>query len=134
MPEKNINFTDYSSTSYYENWDILRIGTDVLPSKSPGIGTLSANTRISMRGALAHEIFGHRSAALSGMTNVDPILEEVQASIRAARYAPNLTSTERVTLLRDAVSRLNNIGLRVRDIKNDLWMAQDNTFTPKIRR
>jgi hypothetical protein len=128
MPEENIGFTEHASTSYYQNWDQLRVGTDVLPSQTSGLGTLTANSRVSLRGALAHEIYGHRAAALAGMTHSDPLLEEVQASIRAARYAPGLTSTERVTLLRDAIARLSNAGIKIRDVKEGLWISQDNGF------
>jgi hypothetical protein len=131
MPEENISFTDFSSTSYYQNWDQLRIGTDLLPSQKAGLGTLTANSRVSMKGALAHEILGHRSAALAGMTHENPLLEEVQASIRAARHAPGLTKIERTTLLRDAIARLNKSGIRIRDIKDSLWIEQ-KYFTPRF--
>ncbi|WP_257219446.1 hypothetical protein [Paenibacillus sp. LK1] len=49
-------------------------------------------------------------------------LDEAQASIRAARFAPELASVERMTLLRDAVTRLKNADLRVQDVKNELYI------------
>ena len=54
------------------------------------------NDNISLKGAIAHEIVGHRDAALKNMTNADDLLEEVQASIRAARFAPDLDFQERM--------------------------------------
>ncbi len=58
-----------------------------------------------MRGTLAHGLIGHRAAEIAGRTQAIGFLEEAQASIRAARYAPGLGSTERYTLLRDGISR-----------------------------
>jgi len=52
-------------------------------------------------------------------------LDEAQASIRAARFAPELTSVERMTLLRDAVTRLKNADHRVQDVKNELIFNTD---------
>lgn len=52
-------------------------------------------------------------------------LEEAQASIRAARFAPDLTSTERFTLLRDGITRLQNAPggpVRIRDVKSSLYI------------
>lgn len=50
--------------------------------------------------------------------------DEAQASIRAARFAPELTSTERMTLLRDAITRLHNGGLKWRDVKDQLYVNE----------
>ena len=79
----------------------LVINTDVLPAAAPGVGTLSANTRISMNATLAHEIVGHYEATIAGRSfplyDLPPevvkrnyALDEAQASIRAARFAPEL--------------------------------------------
>jgi hypothetical protein len=72
-----------------------------------------------------HELVGHREAALAGRTHGSLALEEAQASIRAARFAPGLSSTERVTLLRDAISRLQNAPngpIRVRNVRDSLYI------------
>lgn len=69
------------------------------------------STRIR-EGAVAHEVVGHRAAARAGRTQDIPVLEEAQASIRAARFAPGLTAIERLTLIRDAVERPHKAGLR----------------------
>lgn len=131
FPEENIVFRDSWNTGMM--YDRLYINTDVLPAISPGIGTLSANSRVSGKATIAHEIVGHYEAYANGkafnLYDVDAAtytrnfaLDEAQASIRAARFAPGLTSTDRMTLLRDAITRLNNGGLRVRDVKDELYI------------
>jgi hypothetical protein len=106
-----------------DSFDVLYIGSDVLPANTPtGLGTMTANSRDSWKGAISHELIGHREAALAGKTNAIPVLEEAQASIRAARFGPELSNTERITLLRDAIARLNKSGYRIRDVKDSLFM------------
>lgn len=123
MPDK-VSFTPDGNTSYYPGWDTLRIAPDLLPHKNPPVGTLGANSRIGMKGCLAHELKGHRAAALAGKTHPNPILEEAQASIRAARYGHNLSQAERYALLRDAIARLSQRGIRIRDVKAELWIHE----------
>jgi hypothetical protein len=123
MPEERIRFSEYDYTAYGSTFDVLIIGTDVLPARTPpGLGSLAANSRISARGAIAHELVGHREAALAGRTHAIDDLEEAQASIRAARFAPALSDTERMTLLRGAVARLRRAGYRVRDVRGELYI------------
>ena len=124
IAEENVIFSENMNTSYklLFGQDRLYVGTDVLPATGK---SLAANSRISMRGAIAHELEGHRVAELAGKTNVNALLEEVQASIRAARFAPDLTNTERITLIRDAVERLHKAGLKVREVKGELWITKD---------
>ncbi|TQV86824.1 RHS repeat domain-containing protein, partial [Aliikangiella coralliicola] len=115
---------DTNLNTGYLNGDlfsILNIGSDVIPG-NVGRGTLTANSRVSVRGTLAHEIVGHREAALAGRTQSLLHLEEAQASIRAARFGPDLTSTERITLLRDGITRLHKKGVKVRDVKDQLFI------------
>ena len=70
----------------------LFIGTDVYPSKSP----VSENGKVSFKATIAHEIVGQREAYLKGWTQPEgnclpgTIMEEIQASIRAARFTPDL--------------------------------------------
>jgi RHS repeat-associated protein len=116
------------STSYGNMFgqEVLNIGSDVIPG-NVGTSTLTANSRISVNGTLAHEVVGHREAALAGRTQDNIFFEEAQASIRAARFAPDLSSTERFTLLRDAITRLNHPDLpggpvNIRDIKDSLYI------------
>lgn len=117
-------FSDHYRTAYNEKYDAFTIGTDVKPSEHPRVGTLYANQRVSLKATLAHEIIGHREAHLKGHTHFDPIYEEVQASIRAARFAPDLTNIERITLLRDARARLGNEA-KLKDIKDKLFIEEE---------
>jgi hypothetical protein len=97
----------------------LVIGTDVVPlpqrSKHP-------NDNISIRGGIAHEIVGHREAELRGRTQSTKPMEEAQASIRAARFAPDLSRSERIDLIRDGINRLHNANLSLRDVKGILFI------------
>jgi hypothetical protein len=117
MPEDRIFFLEHENTAYGMNEDILLIGTDVLPlnkiSKNP-------NDNISLKGTIAHEIIGHRDARLKGITQNDNALEEAQASIRAARFAPDLSKKEQMDLLKDAMCRLRDAEMKLRNVKNKL--------------
>ena len=123
LPEDRVRFVDHTElhTAYGPSFDILHIGSDVMPGHM-GSGTRTANSRITWRGAVAHELIGHREAALARKTQSEDHLEEAQASIRAARFAPDLTHTERYTLLREAITRLHEAGLRVRSVKAQLYI------------
>ncbi|WP_437793358.1 SpvB/TcaC N-terminal domain-containing protein [Sorangium sp. So ce693] len=125
MPAERTVVSSSQNTSHAGGMlDILIIGPDVLPAANAPVGTTGANARIGMRGALAHELIGHREAYLAGRTLSDGIFEEAQASIRAAKLAPGLSSTERVTLLRDAVNRLHNAGRTTEDIRPLLFLGR----------
>jgi hypothetical protein len=116
MPVEKIGYNDFILTGYWPGYDWLTIGTDVLP----GERTKNPNGNISWRGAIAHEIVGHREARLKGFDQPDELLEEVQASIRAARFAPDLSCLERVDLLRDAIYRLRIRGIKLCSVKHKL--------------
>ncbi len=112
------------NTAYSPGFDLLQIGSDVMPAtRAPGTGTHSANTRLSWKGSIAHELVGHREAALADKTQSQLPLEEAQASIRAARFAPSLTSTERYTLLRDGITRLYKANIKFRQVKHILHIT-----------
>ncbi|MCL2219968.1 MAG: hypothetical protein FWC23_07475 [Chitinispirillia bacterium] len=117
MPEDRIAYGSYELTCYGPMLDILLIGTDVLPgnkrSKDP-------NNNVSLKGTIAHEIIGHREAWLKGLTQPIHVLEEAQASIRAARFAPNLDRSDRIDLIRDAIYRLHKRGISLRMVKDKL--------------
>ena len=120
MPKEMITFSDGVYTAYGEYFDRLYIGTDVMPGENP----ISANEKISMRGAIAHELAGHRDAHLKGRTQENAVYEEIQASIRGARFGIGLTNEERYILLRDAAERAHKNGLRLRDIKGRLYINE----------
>ena len=111
------------NTGYNPGWDVLQIGSDIMPAVNPrGKGTQKANDRLTWKSSIAHELVGHREAALAGNTQLETPLEEAQASIRAARFGPSLSSTERYTLLRDGITRLYKAHLRIRQVKNLLYI------------
>jgi hypothetical protein len=121
LTRTNMTFTDNLNTSYSTcfGMDLLQIGTDVMPSLTK---FASANSRISWKGCIAHELAGHRAAALVGKTHADLLLEEVQASIRASMYGLDLTTLERETLMLDALERLEKNNLKLENIKQTLWL------------
>jgi len=116
-------FTDVYRTAYNEKFDAYIIGTDVKPLANAKFGVMNANQRISIKGTLAHEVIGHREAHIKGWTQYDDVLEEVQASIRAARFAPDISDKERITLLMDARSRLGR-GRRLKDVRDLLHIDE----------
>ncbi|WP_224373224.1 hypothetical protein [Hyalangium versicolor] len=110
----------------------LYIGNDLKPTPATG-KSLSANQRVSERGAIAHEVVGHREASMLGRSQtprdyeawkaLSPAeqhrltqLEEAQASLRAAKFAPDLEKSERKILFKDAMERLDKIGMGVDDV------------------
>jgi hypothetical protein len=125
VPDDAIHLVDESNTSWGRMFgeERLHVGTDVAPSTSPRWRAASANSRISVKGAVAHEVVGHRAADIAGRTQAEVVLEEAQASIRAARFAPQLSPIERLTLIRDAVERLHRAGYRVSDVRDTLWIG-----------
>src|SRR5947209_2120773 len=60
---ERVRFVDSTrlNTSYGPSFDLLQVGADVLP-RNVGVGTLTANSRVSSRGAIGHELVGHREA------------------------------------------------------------------------
>ncbi len=123
MPEQRIYYVDYDCTGYGVSFDLLRIGTDVYPSQHYDHN--NANSNVSMRGAIAHEIVGHRMAALAGKSQDNEILEEAQASIRAAKFTLDLSRSERIILYRDAITRLRNGNIKLKDVKNKLHIFEE---------
>lgn len=122
MPPENIRYSDTYYTCYSGMFDILLIGTDAYPSeKHQDI----PNSNVSMHGAIAHEIIGHRRAALAGRTQTDNALEEAQASIRAAKFTPDLSASERMTLYRDGLTRLRNSNIQLKNIKQSLYIFEE---------
>lgn len=70
MPGDRIRISESMNTSYSPMYgdELLYIGTDVLPGAGP-----TANSLLSMRAAIAHEVVGHRGAATSGLTRSTPL-------------------------------------------------------------
>lgn len=109
----------------------LYINNDILPAPD---GT-TPNSLVSLKGALAHEIIGHyetikKNTAFQSIyynehgipTSIpkNEAKDEAQASIRAARFAPDLSNEERYILIRDALTRLKHENIKLNDIRNEL--------------
>ncbi|MEH7275210.1 SpvB/TcaC N-terminal domain-containing protein [Neobacillus vireti] len=107
MPQDRIMYRPLQNTAHWPESDLLMIGPDVNPVTSEGLINPNnpANSLITQRGTIAHEVLGHRSAYLAGMTHNLDWAEEAQASFRAALIAPGLTGEERWTLTLDAIAR-----------------------------
>lgn len=130
IKEEDISIADElaeQNTSYglMFGQDRLIINTDVMS------GALkTANSRLNWKAALAHELEGHRAAALAGKTYFDPsasakindLLEEVQASVRASLYGKDLNKVERFDLMQDAIERLQKNNLTLEEVIDKLWI------------
>jgi len=121
MPEESIYVLDNTLTGYGPSFDELVIGTDVVPQSKRG---KTPNENISLKGAIAHEIIGHRETVLSGKDHNVEALDEAQASIRAARFAPDLSMAERMILIRDGITRLRDAGIHIKDVKYKLHINE----------
>lgn len=109
--------------------EILIINNDVLPTNQ---STNNPNALVSGKGTIAHEIIGHYETAIKGTSfsqcdiienqlvrnSYNTALDEAQASIRAARFAPDLTTAERYILIRDGLQRLKQEGLKIADVRH----------------
>ncbi len=117
--------TDEARPTAY-NWrhDRVNLGHDLAPAAD--LSTVPAvergNASVSIKGAVAHEMIGHREAYQAGMDAgrrhpTDPkkahYLEEAQASYRAALLAPGLTNEQRMQLIRDGNERRRDLGARL---------------------
>lgn len=98
---------------------ILHIANDCYPNPEGR----KVNATLSYRAALAHEIIGHYESLLN-KNAFEPasLLDEVQASIRAARFAPNITDEDRFMLLMDAYGRIRTAIKEGRESSiKDVW-------------
>ena len=109
--------TAFHGSTEGDPFHYLVIGTDAYPVKEPGE---TANEQVSLNGCMAHEVVGHYEAWKKGTSQADPVLEEAQASIRASRFGVDLSDQERATLLRDAIERLEAVGIKLEDVADKL--------------
>lgn len=125
MPADQVKFWS-ANTAYSDFMDALFVGTDVMPAASPkGVGTATVNQRLGWKEAINHEVVGHRASQLAGKAHPpQSALDEAQASIRAARFGKGLTRLERTRLLRDGINRLRKEGLKIRDVRDKLWITE----------
>ena len=120
--EYDVSFSEYSNTAFVcstqgEKYCRLIIGTDVYPIPN----ATTPNELISYRGAIAHEIIGHFEAWKNNFECSILSIDEAQASIRAARFAPLLTHDERIILIKDALIRLKTANI-------PLWKAKKQMY------
>lgn len=123
--ESDIAYSNYSYTAFVgsvegEKYCRLVIGTDVFPSNAP----TSPNEKLSYKAAIAHEVVGHYEAWKGGFEQSVSALDEAQASIRAARFAEGLTKADRTNLLKDAVSRLRNADIPLKEARKHIKISK----------
>lgn len=100
--------------SFQDGTHFLVIGTDAYPSKTPR----NANEALPVNSAMAHEVVGHYETWLRGTIQEERLLDEAQASIRAARFAEGLTDEERDALMQDAYYRLSLYGKALEEVED----------------
>lgn len=124
MPKSKIYLREGMNTSWGIMFgrEMLNLAPDLKPVLRLSGRTLPPNSYISWKGGIAHEVIGHRQAALLGKTQSSLVLEEAQASLRAAMHAPELSVSERRMLIRDARFRLKKYGIIYREVKDSLWL------------
>ena len=141
MEKDRIYYRENSYTMYGPAFDWLVIGTDVLPKGNIEVGD-SANSRMSWKCCIAHEIIGHRQSHIKGksqLTQKDKEdysegllseeeykyksgLEEAQASYRAMLLTEGLSERERLDLKEDAENRLKAINRVYAEVKQILFL------------
>jgi hypothetical protein len=148
MPAKKIFYDENAYTSYGSLTDRLIIGTDVLPSENVDAGMENANSRMSWRCVISHELIGHREACkeereLVTMYDKDEYirkimdektylnklaLDEAQACFRAAKLSPYLNEQERKDLNEDGMHRLKTAGIEYKDVEHKFFMEERNDY------
>jgi len=123
--EYDTNFSEFSNTAFVfssegEKYCRLIIGTDVYPNAS----AKTPNEIISYKGAIAHEIIGHYEAWIGGFECQNRYIDEAQASIRAARFAPLLSKNERIALIKDGLVRLKEGNVKLIDAKKLMYIEK----------
>ena len=103
-------------TGYIDELDIINVRGDVLPDLS----SANARDRMSPRAVLAHEYYGHRAnrgtTLAKGSWN-----DEFRASYLAARNCPDLSKEDCTFLIRDAIMRAQEAGVK---ITNNAFMKE----------
>ena len=106
----HFSFTGWKNgTRYDDDDDIVYVSGNVFPDKT----STKARDQMSVRAALAHEYYGHRSyrftKVVPGSWN-----DEFRASYTAAIKAPGLSEEDRQLLMRDALDRAVEAGVTIK--------------------
>ena len=138
IEEPTISANNDLPTGMIDGLRSINLGSDLAPASDvSGLASIDiANAQVSVRGAVAHEMVGHWEAFLAGLNReqdfVNPthgrLIEEAQASFRAALNAPNLTNGERITLTRDALSRMQRYYNRGGSKRDTIFIWTGNPF------
>ncbi len=110
--ESIFEFNKGYQTSYVDKYDRIFVCGDVLPD------TNSQHPRdlMSSRAVLAHEYYGHRMYRGTKL-EVGSWNDEFRASYMAAKNAPNLSDTDRLYLVLDALERAKEFGIPIKNNK-----------------
>lgn len=105
-----IVFREGHVTGYLDSRDKIYISSSVFPS---GDGSLHNRDNLSVRAVLAHEYYGHRKYRNTPLKQ-GSWQDEFRASYSAAINAPNLSDNDRQMLMRDAVDRASEAGVKIK--------------------
>jgi len=109
IPTKMLEFIPGRSTGYSDSRKNITIGADVFPSND---GSIHNRDTITVKAVLAHEYYGHYHFRKTKLGIGDP-RDEIRASYYAAVHTPGLTKEERQQLMRDALDRANDAGIKL---------------------
>lgn len=110
IPKDIIVFREGHVTGYLDSRDKIYISSSVFPS---GDGSLHNRDNLSVRAVLAHEYYGHRRYRNTPLKQ-GSWQDEFRASYSAAINAPNLSAKDRQMLMRDALDRASEVGVKIK--------------------
>ena len=102
-------FNQGDTTGYYDEADIIVVKANVFPD----ICSTKSRDLMSPRAVLAHEYYGHRASRGTKLAR-GSWNDEFRASYMAAQNAPNLSMSDRMHLIRDALDRAMEAGVAIR--------------------
>ena len=110
IPKDIIVFREGYATGYMDSRDKIYISSSVFPSND---GSLHNRDNLSVRAVLAHEYYGHRMHRNTKLKQ-GSWQDEFRASYSAAINAPNLSNEDRQMLMRDALDRSSEAGVKIK--------------------
>ena len=109
IPESMLVFRKGRRTCYNDIDDKVYIGSDVMPSDD---GSTHNRDTMSVRAVLAHEYYGHQVFRNTKIP-IGDWKDEFRASYHASVFAPNLSDKDRMQLMRDALDRASEAGVKI---------------------